>query len=133
MVRACGRAQVHPCTCCSSTCRCRRWTASSVISALSQQRRPEPLPEVVFVTAHDEYALRAFDAHAIDYLLKPFSDERFQAALDRGISHVRARTCRRRSCREMQALLRARVGDGGAGAGRPRQRRRRDARSTRSS
>ena len=47
-------------------------------------------PAVVFVTAHDEYALRAFDAHAIDYLLKPFSDERFQAALDRAIHHIRA-------------------------------------------
>ena len=45
------------------------------------------MPAVVFVTAHDEYALRAFDAHAIDYLLKPFSDERFQAALDRAIRH----------------------------------------------
>jgi len=49
-----------------------------------------PVPEVVFVTAHDEYALRAFDAHACDYLLKPFSDERFQAALDRTWRHVRA-------------------------------------------
>ena len=47
-------------------------------------------PAVVFVTAHDEHALRAFDAHAIDYLLKPFSDERFDAALDRAIRHVRA-------------------------------------------
>lgn len=51
---------------------------------------PTTQPAVVFVTAHDEYALRAFDAHAIDYLLKPFSDERFQAALDRAIHHIRA-------------------------------------------
>jgi two-component system, LytTR family, response regulator len=48
------------------------------------------MPAVVFVTAHDEYAIRAFDAHAIDYLLKPFSDERFEAALDRAIRHLRA-------------------------------------------
>jgi two-component system LytT family response regulator len=47
-------------------------------------------PAIVFVTAHDAYALRAFDAHAIDYLLKPFSDERFQAAIDRAIHHIRA-------------------------------------------
>lgn len=40
-------------------------------------------PAVVFVTAHDEYALRAFDAGALDYLLKPFDDARFQRALNR--------------------------------------------------
>ncbi|MBI3149172.1 MAG: response regulator transcription factor [Betaproteobacteria bacterium] len=38
---------------------------------------------VIFTTAHDEFALRAFDFHAVDYLLKPFSRERFDAALDR--------------------------------------------------
>jgi two-component system, LytTR family, response regulator len=42
-------------------------------------------PAVVFVTAYDEYALRAFDVHAVDYLLKPFSAERFRSAL----THVR--------------------------------------------
>ena len=51
---------------------------------------PEAMPAVVFVTAHDEYALRAFEAQAVDYLLKPFSDERFSAALDRAIRQVRA-------------------------------------------
>jgi len=40
-------------------------------------------PAVVFVTAHDEYALRAFEVHALDYLLKPFSEERFRAVLER--------------------------------------------------
>jgi two-component system LytT family response regulator len=38
-------------------------------------------PAVVFVTAYDQHALRAFEAHAVDYLLKPFSKERFDAAL----------------------------------------------------
>lgn len=38
---------------------------------------------IVFVTAHDQYAMRAFDAHAVDYLLKPFSAERFETALAR--------------------------------------------------
>ena len=61
-----------------------------VLSALVHETPPVAVPEVIFVTAHDEYALRAFDAHAIDYLLKPFSDERFQAALDRALRHVRA-------------------------------------------
>ncbi|MBI1787440.1 MAG: response regulator transcription factor [Acidobacteria bacterium] len=42
----------------------------------------EPLA-VIFVTAYDTYALRAFEVHAVDYLLKPFSKERFDAALER--------------------------------------------------
>lgn len=40
-------------------------------------------PAVIFVTAYDEYALRAFEAGALDYLLKPFDDARFRLALDR--------------------------------------------------
>ncbi len=40
-------------------------------------------PNVVFVTAHDEYALRAFEVHALDYLLKPVSEARLQSALQR--------------------------------------------------
>jgi two-component system LytT family response regulator len=38
---------------------------------------------VIFVTAYDSYAMRAFDVHAVDYLLKPFGEERFEAALAR--------------------------------------------------
>ena len=41
------------------------------------------MPPVVFVTAYDHYALRAFDVHALDYLLKPFDRDRFQQALVR--------------------------------------------------
>jgi two-component system LytT family response regulator len=41
------------------------------------------MPPVIFVTAYDQFALRAFEVHAIDYLLKPFEDERLHAALDR--------------------------------------------------
>jgi two-component system LytT family response regulator len=43
---------------------------------------------VVFVTAYDQYAMKAFDAHAVDYLLKPFSTERFQTALERARQRV---------------------------------------------
>ncbi len=46
----------------------------------------ELLPTVIFVTAYDQYALKAFDVHAVDYLLKPFDRERFGAALDRARS-----------------------------------------------
>lgn len=41
------------------------------------------MPLTVFVTAYDQHAIRAFEANALDYLLKPFSDERFEAALAR--------------------------------------------------
>src|SRR2546429_7389286 len=43
----------------------------------------DPGPVVIFVTAYDQYAMRAFDAHAVDYLLKPFGEERLWKALDR--------------------------------------------------
>src|SRR5512143_2004740 len=43
----------------------------------------DPGPAVVFCTAYDQYAMRAFDAHAVDYLLKPFTAERFERALER--------------------------------------------------
>jgi two-component system LytT family response regulator len=40
------------------------------------------LPFIIFVTAYDQYALKAFDVHAVDYLLKPYDDERFMQALE---------------------------------------------------
>ena len=43
----------------------------------------EPQPAVIFTTAFDEYAIRAFEAHAIDYLLKPFNQERFDKAVSK--------------------------------------------------
>ena len=49
---------------------------------------PDRMPSVVFVTAYDEFALRAFDVHALDYLLKPFGRQRFQKALDRARDHL---------------------------------------------
>ena len=61
-----------------------------VLSQLLDEGRPSDVPVVAFVTAHDEFAIRAFESHAIDYLLKPFSDEKFQATLDHALRHVRA-------------------------------------------
>ena len=46
---------------------------------------------VIFVTAYDQYAMRAFDVHAVDYLLKPIGRERFDAALERAKSRLGAK------------------------------------------
>ena len=46
------------------------------------------MPPTVFVTAYDEYAVRAFDVQALDYLLKPFGRQRFQSALERARKHL---------------------------------------------
>lgn len=50
------------------------------------------VPAVIFVTAFDEYALRAFEVHALDYLLKPIDDERFKLALQRARTQLRQKT-----------------------------------------
>jgi two-component system, LytTR family, response regulator len=51
----------------------------------------EIMPYVVFVTAYDQYALRAFEVHALDYVLKPFNAERFSQALQRARSAIARR------------------------------------------
>jgi two-component system LytT family response regulator len=59
------------------------------------------MPLVVFVTAFDRYAIEAFEAHAIDYLLKPLVDERFE----RTLGHVRNQLAQRRSVRHREQLV----------------------------
>lgn len=59
-------------------------TGFEVLEALEKDTQPN----VVFCTAHDKFALKAFDVHAVDYLLKPFDRERFQTALVRAIAKV---------------------------------------------
>ena len=49
------------------------------------QQMSEPAPQIVFVTAFDQFALQAFDANAIDYLLKPYDEERFLRALQKAL------------------------------------------------
>ena len=53
-----------------------------------EQLAPDELPITILVTAYDKYAIQAFDAHAIDYLLKPFSDQRFDDAIGRARKYV---------------------------------------------
>jgi two-component system LytT family response regulator len=76
----------------------------AVLSQLLEETHVVEMPAVVFVTAHDEFALRAFESHAVDYLLKPFSDERFHAALDHAVRQVRTRDAAALLA-AMQALL----------------------------
>jgi two-component system, LytTR family, response regulator LytT len=49
---------------------------------------PEPMPQIVFATAYDQYAVRAFDVNAVDYLLKPFDRSRVEQAIERVRSRV---------------------------------------------
>jgi two-component system, LytTR family, response regulator len=75
---------------------------------------PEEVPEVIFVTAFDRYALRAFEVHALDYLLKPFDDDRFYDALRRAKDRLRLSRMSDLSQR-LLSLLKT-YGDGGASA-----------------
>ena len=58
-----------------------------VLEAISDK----PMPVIVFVTAHDKFALKAFEVHAVDYLLKPFDRERFEGALRHALDQVQNR------------------------------------------
>lgn len=50
---------------------------------------PEAMPATIFVTAYDEFAIEAFDLAAVDYLLKPFEEERFSKAFERGLQAIK--------------------------------------------
>jgi two-component system, LytTR family, response regulator len=66
-----------------------------------RQVGPDKMPMVVFVTAYDEYALQAFEVHALDYLLKPFGRDRLQQCLD----HARHQRDRQRAGELGKSLL----------------------------
>jgi two-component system, LytTR family, response regulator len=65
---------------------------------------PEHIQAIIFVTAFDQYALKAFDVHALDYLLKPFDDERFARAMERAKAQISAQEINKLSNR-LLALL----------------------------
>jgi two-component system LytT family response regulator len=57
-----------------------------------RQRTPDRMPVMVFLTAFDQYAIRAFEAEAVDYLVKPVSEQRFAATMRRVAKRLRAGT-----------------------------------------
>jgi two-component system LytT family response regulator len=66
----------------------------------------EKMPAVIFVTAHDRYAIRAFEISAVDYLLKPVTEERFRVAFERARHRLRA-AGPEDSTRQMMTVLEA--------------------------
>ena len=69
------------------------------------QRLEDPPPAVIFVTAYDSYAIRAFDVHALDYLLKPFDRDRFERALTRARGNLRDTSRNSEVRKQLRALL----------------------------
>ena len=63
------------------------------------------LPVVIFVTAYDQYSLKAFEVHAIDYVLKPFTNKRFYEALDQAKEKIRSQKDLSKLTERMNALL----------------------------
>ncbi len=59
--------------------------------AVLERVRPDRMPLVIFVTAHDQFAIKAFEAQALDYLLKPFRRDRFRDSLERVRRSIAAR------------------------------------------
>lgn len=55
---------------------------------LCSNKTAAPAPHIIFTTAHDQYALRAFEIHAVDYLLKPFTRERLSSAVERARKEI---------------------------------------------
>jgi two-component system LytT family response regulator len=69
-----------------------------------EQIDAEKIPAVIFVTAFDQYAIRAFEVHALDYLLKPFNDARFEKALRQAKSQIEQREINQLSKRLVRLL-----------------------------
>jgi len=80
-----------------------------------QELASDRLPVVIFVTAYDKYAIQAFDAHATDYLLKPFSDQRFESAINRARKYLGTSEAREQAEQLAAAAHERRSVDAGSG------------------
>jgi two-component system LytT family response regulator len=87
-----------------------------------QALEPTQVPLVIFTTAYDQYAVRAFEVHALDYLVKPFDPERFRSAFQRArdqLERVQASDQNQRLISLLEQLAaQARAGDGATGGDR---------------
>ncbi len=70
-----------------------------------QQLPTNPLPGIIFITAYDEFALRAFEFHALDYLLKPYDRERFQKSVAHARATLRSTTETETTTQQIKLLL----------------------------
>src|SRR6516225_7401406 len=77
-----------------------RMDGFAVVEAVGAER----MPAVIFVTAHDQYAIRAFEISAVDYLLKPVTEDRFRVAFERARGRLRA-AGPEESTRQMMGVL----------------------------
>jgi two-component system LytT family response regulator len=82
-----------------------------VLEELSSNGGKERMPAVIFVTAYGQYALRAFEVRALDFLLKPFDDERFHDAMERARQQLRISAAGRGAARTTHRRLLALVED----------------------
>ena len=74
--------------------------------AAQPEAEAEPLPQIIFATAYDQYAVRAFDVNAVDYLLKPFDQMRVKQALERARGRMNGGGAGARPELQLDALLR---------------------------
>ena len=72
----------------------------------------DEMPQVIFTSAYDQYAVRAFEAHALDYLLKPFDQDRLHAAIERAGAEIRKRRNQDLTNRVLELLSEVRTGNG---------------------
>jgi two-component system LytT family response regulator len=70
------------------------------------------MPLTVFVTAYDRHVIRAFEADALDYLLKPFGDERYQVAMTRAKSRLEGYSIRQFGLQVLQMVSKAAAPEG---------------------
>jgi two-component system, LytTR family, response regulator len=80
---------------------------------------PEEMPVVIFTSAYDQYAIRAFEAHALDYLLKPFDQERLHQAMDRARTELLKSENREITTKLMQLLSHIKSGNSASAADSP--------------